>query len=246
VDWDNDGLLDLIVGDGNSNVHLYLNIADNTNPSFTIGTLLITENELEGSERITPVTHDWNNDGNKDIIVGGMDGRIRFYINKGNDAAPLFDEYYYLKTGNDIFRISSRSAPRMYDFNKDGLKDILVGEVIGHVYFLKNVGTNDTPAFKRIDKLFLKNGDLLKYPGSNPRSRLDVTDWNNDGADDIIVGGMDGRVMLFLASEDKSISISNVLNRAKTSSIESLLKIKKQTKKFLKTVRDKARNSLNS
>ncbi len=167
-----------------------------------------------------------------------MDGRIRVYINNGTDKTPLFNEYSFLKTGNHDIRLNSRSAPRMYDFNKDGLTDILAGEVLGHVYFLKNVGTDNAPAFKRTDKLFLKNGDPLKYPGNSPRSRLDIADWNNDGLDDIIVGGADGRVMLFIGSQDPSVSLATALNRAKVRTIESLIKIKNQSKAFLKSMRN--------
>jgi len=238
VDWDNDGKKDLIVGDGLSNVYLFLNNSDSDDPVFNSRILLIAKNELAGAERVTPVSDDWNNDGNKDILAGGMDGKIKIYINKDTDSEPLFDDYILLQLGSDVFDIGSRSAPRVYDFNNDGLKDILVGEVLGYVYLLKNVGTISNPVFDRADKLFLKTGDALKYPGKAPRSRIDITDWNNDGLDDIIVGGEDGRVMLFIASQDTSVSLATTLNRAKVRTIESLIKIKNQSKVFLKSMRN--------
>lgn len=199
---------------------------------------MISKNELAGAERVTPVSVDWNNDGNKDMIAGGMDGQIKVYINTGTDAEPLFDDYSLLQSGSDVIDIGSRSAPRVYDINNDGLTDILAGEVMGYVYFLKNVGTINNPVFNRADKLFLKNGNALKYPGKAPRSRLDITDWNNDGLNDIIVGGADGRAMLFIASQDTSVSLATTLNRAKVRTIESLMKIKNQSKVFLKSMRN--------
>ncbi len=226
------------MGDGGSSVYLFINSAEDDIPVFNRGTILITEHTLEGSERITPVPYDWNNDGHKDIMTGGMDGRIKVYINKGTDLAPQFEDFFFLQLGSNIFTIGSKSAPRMHDLNKDGLMDILVGEVMGYVYFLKNTGTADNPVYTRSDKLFLKNGDALKYPGSGPRSRLDVTDWNNDGLEDIVVGGADGKVMLFLSSQDTSVSFSTLLNRTRVRSMESFYKIKHHTKTLLKTIRD--------
>lgn len=207
---------------------------------------MISERDLSGAQRILPVPYDWNRDGSKDIIVGGMDGTIRIYLDHGSDESPGFNDYFLLKAGKSIVNVGSRSAPRIYDFNKDGLNDILVGELFGYVYFLKNVGSDDDPALKRVDKLFLKHGDALKYPGESPRSRLDVTDWNNDGIDDIIVGGGDGKVMLFLASQDTSISLTTLMNRAKASALESVLKVINKTKTFLKTVRGRVSERSNS
>ncbi len=239
MDWNGDGNNDLIVGDGLSNVYLFLSNSSSKHPVFNNRTLLLTNNDLAGAERVTPISHDWNNDGNKDIIAGGMDGQIKIYINKGKDSAPFFDDYSLLQINQNTFDIGSRSAPRIYDYDKDGLQDILVGKVSGYIYLLKNVGTISSPVFKRAEKLYLKNGNALKYPGESPRSRLDVTDWNNDGLDDIIVGGASGRVMLFLNTNDKSVSLSIYLNRAKIRSIESLIKIKNQSKVFLKSIRDR-------
>jgi hypothetical protein len=57
----------------------------------------------------------------------------------------------------------------------------------------------------------LLGGTALRYnsPSFNPtvpRSRLDVTDWNNDGYADLLVGGADGRVMLFTAVAPEPLS----------------------------------------
>ena len=163
MDWDNDGLHDLLVGDTGGNVHIYLNTINNLTPA--------------------------------------LDGNIIIYINEGTDAAPVFNSYYYmqLSSGAD-FDIGSRAAPRIIDWNNDGLKDLLVGEDHGYIYFLKNAGTNAEPLFNDLRKLELQTGEPLRYlPAEESISRLAVADWNNDGYSDILVGGGDGRVMLFLA-----------------------------------------------
>ncbi len=209
VDWNNDGRHDLLIGDTNGNVHVYLNTKTNTKPVLDSGGYIKADGKiLNAGERAAPVVEDWNDDGKKDLLVGSMDGTIKIYLNKGPDSVPDFDSSYLLQADGKDFNIGSRSAPRVYDWNKDGLKDLLIGEMEGYVYYLKNVGTNSAPIFHKSEKLFLRSGDFLRYPdpSGNPRSRVFVTDWNNDGRDDILLGGRDGRVILYLAATKPSPS----------------------------------------
>jgi hypothetical protein len=201
VDWDNDGNHDLLVGDGNGNVFVYRNTNNNSNPILDNGTFIL----YNGDDRATPVADDWNGDGKKDLLVGNLTGTIQIYINQGTDMNPAFTSYSNLQVGGVDFDLTAgldRSSPRIVDWNGDGLKDLLIGEVSGYIYYLQNNGTNASPVFNSAEKLLLADGTPLRYisttASSSPRSRFDITDWNNDGYPDIVVGGSDGRVMLFL------------------------------------------------
>lgn len=206
MDWDNNGNNDLLVGDGDGNVFIYRNTNNNTNPILDSGTLVLNN----ADDRATPVFEDWNGDGYKDLLVGNLTGNIQVYINGSTDAAaPYFSSYSNLLVGGSTFDIGSRAAPRIYDWNRDGLKDIIAGEYNGYVYYLKNTGTvdsNNIPVFNSAEKLLLLDSTPLRYinnPASTvPRSRIDIVDWNNDGLPDIISGGNDGRVMLFTAAPE--------------------------------------------
>lgn len=230
MDWDNDGKNDLLVGDTNGNVLLYLNTNTNQAPLFSRGVyVLANSSKLDVTGKAAPVTDDWNGDGKKDLIVGSMDGRIRIYSNTGSDPFPAFKSSLFLHINGKEFDVGSRSAPRITDWNKDGLKDLLIGEMDGHIYYLKNTGTNNAPAFNRAEKLFLQNGDLLKYPdtSTSPRSRLSIADWNNDGLDDILVGGSDGRVILYLTDPEQSHFLTAFINRTWNQAGENGGKLKK-------------------
>lgn len=199
----------MLIGDSNGNVQIYLNKNTNTEPIMAEGAFIQANgSDISVGERAAPVSDDWNGDGKKDLIIGNMDGNIVIYLNKGIDEAPAFDSPYFLQVDGEIFDAGTRTSPRTFDWNRDGLKDLLIGEVEGYVYYLKNVGTQDLPLFKKSEKLFLKNGDTLRYPSptGSPRSRVFVTDWNNDGFYDIVLGGMDGRLMLYLADKEPSHS----------------------------------------
>lgn len=211
VDWNNDSKHDLLVGDADGNVLIYLNSADNINPEFTSGSTVIASDGSFDYYRAAPIISDWNGDGKKDLLVGHMDGKIQVYINGGTDADPVFTSSSNIQVGGNEFDIGSRSAPRVYDWNHDGLQDLMVGELSGNIYYLENVGTNAIPLFDSYEMLLLANGSPLKYdsvnnPSGSPRSRIFVTDWNEDGLDDIIVGGADGKLELYTTVVPEPVS----------------------------------------
>ena len=51
---------------------------------------------------LVPCVTDWNGDGKKDLIVGQFsDGKIRLYLNRGRDSAPVFKDFRYLRAGGE-------------------------------------------------------------------------------------------------------------------------------------------------
>jgi hypothetical protein len=45
-----------------------------------------------------PLMFDWDRDGRKDLLCGQFDsGKIRFYPNIGEDTAPVFNGYRFLR-----------------------------------------------------------------------------------------------------------------------------------------------------
>jgi len=62
--------------------------------------------QADGKDIFVPVGHlvptvvDFNGDGNKDLIVGQFSGgKIRLYLNRGTDKAPVFKDFTYLEAG---------------------------------------------------------------------------------------------------------------------------------------------------
>ena len=57
---------------------------------------------------LVPCATDWNDDGKKDLVVGQFaKGQIRFYPNRGTDAAPKFKDFSYLQAGGEEIRLSA-------------------------------------------------------------------------------------------------------------------------------------------
>ncbi|GAB4539512.1 MAG: hypothetical protein Fur0020_08430 [Thermodesulfovibrionia bacterium] len=194
-----DSIHDLLIGDADGYIHVYLNKGENGNPMLEDGhRIAIGGVSIGVGGRATPESIDWNNDGRDDLIVGSIDGSVFLFLNTSNDRIPSFTHPTRLafKNGKPI-NVGVRSAPRVFDLDGDGKKDLLIGEVMGYVYFLRNVGSDESPAFERAERLRLMDGMPLKYPINGARSRLSISDWDDDGIHDILIGGMDGRVMLF-------------------------------------------------
>ncbi|MBI5741629.1 MAG: VCBS repeat-containing protein [Nitrospirae bacterium] len=205
MDWNNDGYHDLLVGNTSGDIYVYQNTNDNSNPVLDGGTFILNT----GGDRASVEVGDWNGDGNKDLVVGTLMGTIQVYINGNTDASPGFDTFFNVQMGGSDFDFTAgydRSAPRMYDWDADGLQDLLVGELNGGIYYLRNEGTSTAPVFNSSEQLLLINGETLTYPGASPRSRFSVADWNNDGYADIISGGSDGKVMLYAAVAPEPVS----------------------------------------
>ena len=147
VDWDNDGDLDLLVGDIGGFVNLIPNEGNSAESQFVehqrIG---CGEREREQTIRVSggdagPVTADWDGDGDLDLIVGCGDGSVRLYRNKGTRSNPKLAKAEELvskvKFGENEPRTptrGNRAKVCVTDYNGDGLLDILLGDyqVLGH------------------------------------------------------------------------------------------------------------------
>ncbi|MBI5195271.1 MAG: VCBS repeat-containing protein [Nitrospirae bacterium] len=208
MDWNNDGKHDLLAGNGLGQVTIFLNTNNNSAPVLDGGVKVYAgAGWLDVGNRAASDVTDWNGDGKKDLVIGNLDGNIKIYLNEGTDASPVYNSGTNLTlSGGAVFDVGSRSAPRVVDWNHDGKQDLMVGEYYGYIYYLQNVGTNSAPVFNSAEQLLLADGTALRYIDSElpatPRSRFDVVDWDGNGYSDLIVGGKDGRLMIYGAAPE--------------------------------------------
>ncbi len=69
--------------------------------------------------------------------------------------------------------------------DRDGLKDLIVGEKNGYVYFYDNVGTNAAPVFNTVQRLSTQS-DYIVDGLANPH--IHFNDWDEDGDLDLVFG----------------------------------------------------------
>ena len=81
TDWNADGKQDLLVGDGDGFIHLYLDVSTTSEPQLMSAGLIQTNGQDlyvdEGSA--VPFLVDWDNDGKKELLVGTAEGPIYLF-----------------------------------------------------------------------------------------------------------------------------------------------------------------------
>ncbi len=196
MDWNGDGLNDLLVGENNGQIRYFQNIGTSGNPQLHyVGLLQAGGTTLDVGDYSTVWTNDWNEDGLVDVLAGASDGLIRYYRNTGTATNPQLAsaQYLTLATGGQI-DVGYRSCPVVVDLNGDGVKDLISGEIYGKVLYYQNNGTNASPLLAA--GVYLRTGTIdIAMPST---SRLAVIDWNHDGSTDLVVGSYDPRLKLYL------------------------------------------------
>lgn len=165
ADWNDDGKKDLIVGNRDGKVFLFLNIGEDSVPEFPTNGI---KTDIKVSEYATPFSIDWNNDGKFDVICGSGDGKIYIFINEGDSKNPKFSKAQTLQVNNKEFRLPSPTSVIVIDWNDDGKTDLLISnkEIVKEgitpdrkeiitlgIYLLFNTGTKEKPEFKEIKQI---------------------------------------------------------------------------------------------
>jgi len=128
VDFNGDGLMDLVVGAGDGSVLVFLSTGTDADgkPILAAGTpISLPEVNLTNAR---PFVGDLNQDGSHDFMIGYGNGEIHVFLNSGTNAAPVF------RDGSKLpMSVNSEAAPFPVEWNNDGLPDLLIGENQGQV-----------------------------------------------------------------------------------------------------------------
>ena len=202
VDWDGDGLKDLVVGEKTSSgvgmVRVYPNKGTAGSPEFDSYFFVQSGSHdlvvaASGCLGVFPRVVHWDDDGRKDLLVGLADGKVKIYLNTNTDADPVFDKGSYLQSGATGISLSGRATPSVVDWNNDGMKDLVGGGYYGTVQIYLNEGTDASPEFG--SPIFAQsNGSTLDV---GYRSSPVVADMDGDGMKDLLVGDWPGQLRFY-------------------------------------------------
>ncbi|MBK9192050.1 MAG: T9SS type A sorting domain-containing protein [Crocinitomicaceae bacterium] len=148
VDIDNDGDLDMYVGNGEyyGDIYFYENTGDASNPAFALPLVAASI----GSYALTPDFADIDNDGDFDMFNGEIEGNIYFSENIGTNVAPVFAAEIQ-NAFTDLQDIGYYANIEFVDLDDDGDLDLLVGELYSAFYYFEQctaplAPTDDTPS----------------------------------------------------------------------------------------------------
>jgi len=198
-DFDNDGDRDLLVGAGaDGTVWLHRNTNSDAAPLLDRGEQLRTGGSvLSVGQRATPTTCDWDEDGLADLLCGAGDGFAYFFKNTNTATQPVFAPGTKLKAAGLDLNVGIRSVLRAHDWDGDGVRDLVCSSDAG-VYWYR--GTRGAGAIllgprESLCAPVALNGLVPINTGG--RMRLHLTDWNNDGVPDLLLGNLNGTVTFF-------------------------------------------------
>lgn len=198
-DVDNDGRKDLIVSNlyrfktesiKEGTIAWYKNTGTASNPVYTfVDYNWLNLNQFNYGLRMVPTFGDINGDGKQELILGKEDGTLVLFQNNGstfvNPTINLKDNT------NTTIQVGGYAFPQLFDLNKDGLLDLIIGNRTGKLLYYQNVGTSTSPSFELINNTL---GAIHIQDPNNPDGYTAPHFFRKNDTTLLFLGAIDGKL----------------------------------------------------
>ncbi|WP_416441150.1 FG-GAP-like repeat-containing protein [Phnomibacter sp. MR] len=183
VDIDNDGDMDLFVGNGAGSIAYYKNTGTPGAPVFTVQSG--ASNPFDGVDvgaDAAPAFADIDGDGDQDAVIGAGDGTLKYYKNTGTTSAAVF----VLQSGAaNIFSaidVGNNAAPAFTDLDGDTDRDLVLGDQNGGISYYEITGVLLPVVWKDFSVQQQGSGVLLQWATQQEQQTKDfVAQHSTDG-----------------------------------------------------------------
>src|SRR5690606_3584467 len=103
-----------------------------------------------------------------------------------------------------VIQVAGPASPSMADWNEDGILDLLLGDGNGEVYWYEGAAAEGRYEFAA--PISFQIADVQDVPRRNAAPF--VVDWNGDSRNDLLIGGDNGEVHVYLQDERRQLSDS--------------------------------------
>ena len=250
LDVDANNSKDLVLGDVSFNTLTLLTNSD-LSPNLTSSSITAVDTTFPANNQSTIATDvysfpagfylDLNNDNVKDLVVSTNnnfnclnDTNVWYYENNGATNLPDFNfvQGNFLQDG--MIEVGEGAHPVFFDYNADGLLDIIVGSYgtysptttpnhTASLWLYENIGTTSNPAFKLVTRDYMGISSInLDFLSNQPATRLVPAfgDLDSDGDEDLLIGDFYGYIHYFENTAGVGNPAVFVLNQINYQSID--------------------------
>jgi len=173
TDLDNDGLLDLLLGEHSVGIQHLEQVAAGSTQFSPVTTYF---SGIDAGSRPTPTITDLDNDALLDLIIGKENGTISHY----EQDSPGSTDFSLVSESFSDIDVKRYATPRFIDLDQDGLLDLIVGMENGTLNHYKQDAAGSTEFSLVTDTFNMIDVGYLSVPC--------FTDLDGDGLIDMIVG----------------------------------------------------------
>ena len=196
ADLDNDGDMDLLVGEQYANQQYFENIGTAEAPSFD-APQMNPFGLTVGYGLSSPEFGDFDNDGDFDLMIGAYYGNFEYYMNTGSASNPVF--FGPVTNPFELSPTYEFNFPTVADLDGDGDLDLMVCEGYGNFQYFENIDPTTS-----IDEIGVK-GSILPNPFN------DVLSFNFD--QDVVHAefvNLAGQVILRVENPGANVDVSSL------------------------------------
>lgn len=200
-DADNNGLMDLIVGNDyyysvittQKVAHLawYKNTGTATKPVFELITTDFANVSSLGILGAYPTFGDLDNDGDADMLIGNVNGDLIYFQNTGGNPA----NFVFTTPAYQGIDVGANSMPQLIDVDRDGIIDLLIGERTGVINYYRNTGTAASPVFTLVTSNF---GGVNVLQVNAIQGNSSPVLYDNNGSYELLVGSEFGTLYHYI------------------------------------------------